>query len=255
MDLELRGKWALVTGASKGIGAAVAQVLAEEGCHLHLAARNDEALTALAESLQTVHGVQVEVHVIDLRNRAQRRQLADNCGTIDILVNNAGDIPGGTLQDIDEDRWRQAWELKVFGYIDLTRAVYARMQAQGHGAIVNIIGLAGERFDAGYIAGSSANAALMAFTRALGGRSMEHGIRVAGINPGSIRTDRIITLLKTRAQAKFGDESRWEELAAQMSMGQPREIADVAAFLASKRASYVSGAVLAVDGGAASRVG
>jgi len=113
---------------------------------------------------------------------------------IDILVNNAGDIPGGSIDKIDEATWRHAWELKVLRYINLTRAIYAQMKARGHGVIINDIGAAGEKFDANYICGSAGNAALMAFTRALGGKSLADNIRVVGINPGPVGTDRHVTL-------------------------------------------------------------
>ena len=96
--------------------------------------------------------------------------------------------------------WRHAWELKVFGYINITRAIYAQMKARGGGVIVNDIGVAGEKFDANYICGSAGNAALMSFTRALGSKSLADNIRVVGINPGPVGTDRHVTLLKTRAK-------------------------------------------------------
>ena len=122
----------------------------------------------------------------------------------------------------------------MFGYINLCRIYYERMKARGSGVIVNVIGAAGERFDANYITGAAGNAALMTFTRALGGRSLDDGVRVVGINPGPVETDRIVTLMKTRAAAQFGDESRYPELMARYPLGRaasPREIADLALFL------------------------
>src|SRR6201986_946416 len=211
MDLHLRGKRVLITGASKGIGAAAAEAFAEEGSHLHLAARNADALEALAQRLRAAHGIEVQVHVVDLRQQDQLAGLATAAADIDVLVNNAGDIPGGSIDKIDEATWRHAWELKVFGYINLTRAIYAQMKARGHGVIVNDIGAAGEKFDANYVCGSAGNAALMAFTRALGGKSLADNIRVVGINPGPVGTDRHVTLLKTRAKNQFGDENRYKE--------------------------------------------
>ena len=251
MDLHLRGKSALVTGASKGIGAAVAEALAEEGCHLHLAARSSDATKALAERLRSTHQVNVTAHTTDLRNSADLQRLARDAAGVDILVNNAGDIPGGSLDKVDEATWRHAWELKVFGYINLTRLVHAEMQKRGHGVIVNIVGAAGERFDYDYIAGSTGNAALMAFTRTLGGRSLHYGVRVVAINPGPVATDRFVTMLKTRAKHQFGDESRYGELTKGLPQGRaatPREIADMAAFLASDRSGYTSGTVITIDG-------
>ena len=154
MELGLRGKTVLITGASKGIGAATAEVFAEEGCHLRLAARDEALLLTLAERLTREHGVKAYVHVADLRQSDQVAGLAAAADDIDILINNAGDIPGGPLDMIDEATWRQAWDLKVFGYINLTRAYFTQMKAKGRGVIVNIIGSAGERMDAHYIAGS-----------------------------------------------------------------------------------------------------
>src|SRR5690606_449637 len=122
-------------------------------------------------------------------------RLGSELGTPDILVNCAGAIPRGRLNELDEARWRDAWELKLFGYINLSRSVYGRMAGRGSGVILNIIGVGGERPTAEYIAGSTANAALMAFTRALGGESVDHGVRVLGINPGLVATDRMVTLL------------------------------------------------------------
>ena len=236
MDLHLRGKRVLITGASKGIGAAAAEAFAEEGCHLHLAARSVELLSALAERLRKSHQINVTTHIVDLRKSDDIARLVTEAGDIDVLVNNAGDIPGGSIDKIDEATWRHAWDLKVFGFINLTRLVYARMKAQGHGVIVNDIGAAGEKFDANYITGSAGNAALMAFTRALGGKSLADNIRVVGINPGPVGTD------------------RYRELQAGLPLkrpAHPREIADLMAYLASDRSGYTTGVIFTVDGGLA----
>ncbi|GII55453.1 short-chain dehydrogenase [Planotetraspora thailandica] len=248
MNLNLRGRRALITGASKGIGAATAEVLAEEGCDLHLAARSAPALEDLARRLRAAHSVGVSVHPVDLRLPEDLDRLAGDVPDLDILVNNAGDIPGGSLDAVDGKAWRHAWDLKVFGYVDLTRLVYARMKARGRGVIINNIGNAGERVDSNYIAGSSGNAALMAFTRALGGRSLNDGIRVVGVNPGPVATERILTLLK----AHEGKENAYADLMAGYPLGRaanPREIADLIAFLVSDRSAYTSGAGFTVDGG------
>jgi len=252
MDLHLRGKRVLITGASKGIGAAAAEAFADEGCHLLLAARSGDQLTALAHRLRTAHQIDATTCVVDLRKSEDLARLAAAAAGIDILVNNAGDIPGGPIDRIDEATWRHAWDLKVFGYINLTRAIYAQMKAQGGGVIVNDIGAAGEKFDANYICGSAGNAALMAFTRALGGKSLADNIRVVGINPGPVGTDRHVTLLKTRAKNQFGDESRYREFQQGLPLGRPahaREIGDLMAFLASDRSGYTSGVIFTVDGG------
>ena len=162
----------------------------------------------------------------------------------------------GDLLRVDEDTWRRAWDLKVFGYINLTRQVYSRMKVRKSGVIVNILGNAGEKLDASYIAGSTANAGLMAFTRTLGGVSHADGIRVVGINPGPVATDRLKNLFRQRAEAKFGDPERYPELFAGMSFGRPaspEEIAWMTAFLASERSAYTSGCIVTIDGGLAAR--
>jgi NAD(P)-dependent dehydrogenase (short-subunit alcohol dehydrogenase family) len=242
MELNLKGKRALVTGGSKGIGRACAQVLAAEGCTVLVAARNPEP------------GPQAKA--IDLSQRGAPEALAQWAGELDILVNNAGAIPGGDLLKVDEDTWRRAWDLKMFGYINLTRQVYARMKQRKRGVIVNIIGNAGEKLDASYIAGSTANAGIMAFTRALGGASHADGIRVLGINPGPVSTDRLKSLFRQRAETKFGDAERYAELFSGMSFGRPatpEEIAWAVAFLASDRSAYTTGCILSIDGGLAAR--
>lgn len=256
MDLKLRGKTVLVTGASQGIGAGLAEVFAEEGCDLHLVARSVEKLEDLAARLRQAHGVTVSVHEQDISAPGAAESIHAAAGRVDILVNNAGAIPGGDLWQVDGEAWRKGWEVKVFGYIDLCRVYYADMKAAGGGVILNNIGNGGENFDFRYIAGSTGNAALMAFTRALGGPSLDDGIRVLGINPGPVATDRIVKIMKKRATEQWGDESRYGELMAAYPLGRAasvREVADLFAFLASPRSAYTSGTIITVDGGITSR--
>ena len=155
-----------------------------------------------------------------------------------------------------EPKWREAWDLKVFGYVNCTRAMLEKFYARKKGVIVNIIGLAGESFNYDYVAGTMGNAGLIAFTRAVGSRSVEHGVSVVAINPPATRTDRMLTLLTGQAQQKFGDPNRWPELTTHMPFGRPAEpdeVADLAVFLASDRASYISGVVMTLDGGQAAK--
>lgn len=252
MEMELTGKRVLVTGASKGIGLACAIAFAKEGCDLVLSARNGDALRAAAEDIRQRHNVNVAVHAADLSEAAARAGLHAAHPEIDVLVNNAGAIPGGTVHDISLERWQQAWQLKVFGYIHMVQLYLPQMEARGAGTIINIIGMAGRGPRADYICGAAGNASLIAFTGALGGRSVDKGVRVAGINPAATRTDRIITLAKSRAQTRWGDESRWEETLQGLPMGRPaevEEIADLAVFMASPRGGYLSGTTVDVDGG------
>lgn len=256
MDLRLKGKSALVTGASQGIGEGIARTFAQEGVHLHLTARNAERLGQLRKEIAAAADVRVEVHPLDITAPGACETLAERCGEVDILVNNAGVIPSGSLFEVDEARWRAGWELKVFGYINLCRLVYPRMKARGGGVIINNIGNGGEVFDPQYIAGTTGNACLMAFTRALGGHSLDDNIRVVGVNPGPVNTDRIYNMLKKRARTVLGDEDRYRELEARYPLQRPahlHEITDLIAFLASYRSGYTSGTIFTVDGGIASR--
>jgi len=196
----------------------------------------------------------VTIHPTDLSDGDAARALIVACKDIDILVNNAGAIPGGDIAAIQEPRWREAWDLKVFGYVNTCRAAYANMKARGKGVIVNVIGAAGERPSAGYIAGSAGNASLMAFTRGLGGRSRADNIRVVAINPGLTRTDRMITLMRTWAERDLGDPKRWEEmLDADFPPAEPEEIAAMVALLASDLSASTTGTVITIDGGMSSR--
>jgi NAD(P)-dependent dehydrogenase (short-subunit alcohol dehydrogenase family) len=247
MDLGLKGRTALITGGSKGIGLACAQRFAAEGCALHLVSRDQARLEAARTAIRAQHPVEVTLHAADLRDGGAVKRVAAAAGAVDILVNNAGDIPGGSVLDIDEAQWRHAWDLKVFGYINMTREVLAGMKARGRGVIVNVIGMAGEKPSYEYICGAVANAGLAAFTKGLGGKSPEFGVRVVAVHPPATRTDRIMTLVRNVAKQKYGDESRAEEVLASGSFGrviEPEQVADTVAFLASDRAGQLSGVVL-----------
>src|SRR3954469_23327088 len=256
MELGLRGRKALVTGASKGIGRACAEVLAEEGCDIVLVSRTAADLEAVRAKIAGEHNVSVRYFALDLSDSKNVDKLAAECADIDLLVNNAGAIPGGNIAEIDEKRWREAWDLKVFGYINMTRRFYALMAERKKGVIVNILGAAGENPDFNYIAGSSGNASLMAFTRAMGGTAPRDGLRVVGINPGPVMTDRLVTLMRTRARTQFGDPERWTEYMKPLAFGRaakPEEIGWMAAFLASALSAYTTGSIITIDGGGSSR--
>ncbi len=255
MDLELAGRRALVTGASKGIGLACAVRLAQEGCSVQLAARTEATLAQAANAIDAAApGASVRTHAVDLSVSAEQRRLVEAAGEIDILINNAGAIPAGDLASVDEETWRTAWDLKVLGYINLCRFVYPAMITRGGGVILNVIGAAAVRPQPGYIAGAVGNSGLVALTSALGSRSLRDGVRVLAVNPGLILTDRMADLLKRGARSRFDDETRWEELIpADPAPGNVEQVADVVAFLVSERASHVSGTTLAIDGGASAR--
>jgi NAD(P)-dependent dehydrogenase (short-subunit alcohol dehydrogenase family) len=146
-------------------------------------------------------------------------------------------------------------ELKVIATALLTREIYLRMKERRQGTIVNVIGNCGERPDPEIIVATITNSGLMGFTRALGSVSPRFGVRVLGVNPGPTATDRLVMLMRKKAQDRLGDAERWRELADPLPMGRPatpEEVADMVVFACSARASYVSGTILTVDGGVAS---
>jgi NAD(P)-dependent dehydrogenase (short-subunit alcohol dehydrogenase family) len=253
MDLRLKSRVALVTGASRGIGLAVANSLAAEGCDLHIAARTKSDIEDAARRLTAEHGVRVTSHAHDLSDPTAVEQLAKECSGVDILVNNAGAIPKGHFEKTTDAGLREGWDLKLFGYLNLARPLYSAMCARGRGVIANIIGVAGERPPFDGIAGAAANAALIAFTKALGSHSLERGVRVVAINPGPTRTERQINRFKERAQIELGDSNRYTELLGSRPFAEPRHIGDAVAFLASDRAEFITGTMINIDGGISAR--
>lgn len=256
MKLGLEGKTVLVTGASRGIGRAIAEAFAEEGCRLCLASRSEAGLAAFAEELRARAGTTVETLAIDLAEPGSTARLHARFPHVDILVNNAGNTPRGDLLQLDEQAWRAGWELKIFGFINCTRLYYADMVARRSGTIINIIGMGAEKLDYTYAAGSTGNAALAAFTRTVGSMSLDHGVRVLGVNPGWTETDKAVASLRRRAEEAGGDPDAWRDMLVgwpAQRMIQPREIADVVCFLGSERASAVCGTVVAIDGGFGAR--
>jgi NAD(P)-dependent dehydrogenase (short-subunit alcohol dehydrogenase family) len=252
MDLRLKDKRVVVTGASKGIGLAISRSFAREGAQVFMAARTADRLEAAAAQLRSETGAQIATLALDASTADAGARLLRFAGDIDILVNNAGAIPGGDLVKIDEARWREAWELKLFGYVNITRQVLPAMTARKTGVIANIIGMAGAAPRWEYICGSTANAALMAFTNAAGAASPRDGVRVFGINPSPTRSDRLVTLMQQTAEQKLGDASRWMELTTGLPFGrmaEPEEISELTAFCCSPLCSYLSGTVINVDGG------
>lgn len=253
MDMQVAGKRVLVTGGSKGIGLACGHSFAREGCDVILASRDAAALETAADGIRARHQVKVAVFTGDLSRSEDRVALHRAHPGVDVLVNNAGAIPAGTVHDIDLARWQEAWALKVFGYIHLTQLYLPEMEARKDGVIVNIIGMAGRAPRADYVCGAAGNASLIAFTAAVGGKSPDHNVRVVGIAPGATMTDRVITLNRTRARIKYGDETRWQEMMQGLPLGRAghaEEIADLAVFCASPRGGYLSGTTIDVDAGA-----
>ena len=165
--------------------------------------------------------MRVDTVAADLSDSSKVDQLARDYPDIDILVNNAGAIPGGSLLNVDEATWRKAWDLKVFGYVNMCRAFYALMQKRKRGVIVNVVGNAADTHDPEYICGVAGNAALAAFTQSLGSVSAKDGIRVVAINPGPVATDRLVTLMKQKGARPHRQRGQLER-SAQAAAVRPR---------------------------------
>jgi 3-oxoacyl-[acyl-carrier protein] reductase len=254
MDLGLEGKRVLITGGSKGIGLAIAHSFAAEGANIVIVSRTQAALESAAGEVRRKHNAKVTAHPADLSDAKSRQRLHESFPDIDILVNNAGAIPGGGIADVSIDRWQEAWSLKVFGYIHLCQLYVAKMKARKAGTIINIIGMGGRAVRPDYICGAAGNAAIIGFTNALGAETPRYNVRLFGINPAATMTERIVTISKGRAKARFGDESRWEEAldAANLPFGRIKtaeEVAALATMLSAPQVHYLSGTVIDMDGG------
>ena len=253
MELELSANVAIVTGASRGIGRAIAQALAAEGMRLVLAARSRELLDELAKSLPT----ECLVQAVDLRYPDAPAAVVETTikqfGRLDLLVNNAGATQRGDFLKLGDESWADGFSLKFFGAMRCCRAAWPHL-VTSKGAIVNIVGIGGRTGSAEFTIGGSVNAALLNLTKCLADRGVADGVRVNAINPGSIATDRLQTRVKALATERGVEPAvASREMAQAMRIerfGEPAEIASVVAFLASRQAAYLNGAIIDVDGGA-----
>jgi NAD(P)-dependent dehydrogenase (short-subunit alcohol dehydrogenase family) len=252
MDLNLSGKVAIVTGASRGIGRAIATTLAAEGVKLVLAARSGGDLGSLVSSLP----VDCLIQAVDLcEPRIPQKVVSaavEKFGCIDILVNNAGATKRGDFLVLTDDEWTDGFALKFYGAMRLCRAAWPHLQSS-QGSIINIIGIGGRTGSAEFAIGGTVNAALMNLTKVLADRGIKDGVRVNAVNPGSIGTERLQTRVKNFATEQNIDISEAANgMAKKLGVsrfGEPAEIAHAVAFLASSRAAYIQGAILDVDGG------
>ncbi|MDG2244544.1 MAG: SDR family oxidoreductase [Rhodospirillaceae bacterium] len=257
MDLLLKDKVAIITGASRGLGAASAAALAAEGTNLILSARDEGALTAQSKQLIAEHGVRVVTVPADLTQGAISDKVVkasiDAFDRIDILVNSAGASQGGLFWEVPDQVWQDSIELKVMGTIRMMRAVIPHMIDNKGGRIVNIVGNTGAQPSPRLLPGSAANAALLAVTRGLGEELAPHNIIVNALNPGPTRTERWTNLMAKLAESSGITvpevESHYTDQIPMDRLAEPEEIGLLAAFLASERAANMTGACLTADGG------
>lgn len=252
MDLQLANKVGIVTGASKGIGRAIAKTLAQEGMRVVVVARSRSQLDELAAPL----GDDCLVQAVDLMNPDAPAAIVAAAmaryGRIDVLVNNAGATKRGDFLTFSESDWADGFALKFFGAMRLSRAAWPHL-CSSSGAIVNIVGIGGRTGQAEFAIGGAVNAALLNLTKVLADRGVKDGVRVNAINPGGIATDRLQTRLRTFAAEHHIDLGKAEQEMARASgvarFGQPEEIARLVAFLASPQAAFCQGSIVDADGG------
>ena len=256
MDLQLAGKHVLITGASKGIGLACAAAFLEEGARVTLVARTESTLREAAAGLGANVADRVAVFAADLRDADAALAMVDaaeaEIGPIDVLVNSAGAAKRTPPSELNPAAWHAAMDAKYFTYVHVIDPVVKRMAARRSGAIVNIIGMGGKMGNPVHIAGGAANAALMLATAGLAAAYAKQGVRVNGINPGPVATERLLQQVEVdgRLAASEGRAAPADP-GARMAMGRvarPDEIAAMAVFLASGKASYVNGAIVPMDG-------
>jgi 3-oxoacyl-[acyl-carrier protein] reductase len=257
MDLGLGNKVALVAAASRGLGAAIARELAAEGARLVICARGSEALNATAAAISAETGAETHAVVADVSTAAGVAEVTGHAlsrfGRVDILVTNAGGPPAGTFDAHGWEQWQRAVDLTLRSAVELTRGVLPGMRERRWGRIVNVTSIAAKQPVDNLMLSNSIRAAVTGFARTLANEVARDGITVNNILPGYTRTERVESLADSTAK-KEGIEPRdvllrFEREIPMGRLGEPRELAALAAFLSSERASYITGQSIAVDGG------
>ena len=257
MDLGIRGKVALVSASSRGLGRAIAEELAAEGANLVVCARGEDALRKTADDIRKSSGVEVVDVAADVSDPAGVdgvvRAAFDKFGKVDILVTNSGGPPSGSFESLSPEMWDAATRLLLTSAVGLARAVLPGMKERRWGRILNVTSIAVKQPIEGLMLSNSLRAAVTGFARTLANEVAPFNVTVNNLMPGYTRTDRVEQLARatgersgTSAKDAF---AKWEKEIPMGRLGEPREFAALAAFLASDRASYITGSSIAVDGG------
>ena len=257
MDLQLKGKTALVTGGSEGIGKAIAETLAREGVDVAICARRQGPLEDVAAAMAKATGQKIVPIAADLTQDEDARRFveasAEALGRIDILVNNAGSAPGGVIENLSEEDWARALQLKFMGYVRCMRYTLPIMRNQGSGRIVNLIGNDGVKTSYWEVAPGAANAAGQNLTKSLASQYGKYGISLAAVNPGPVRTERWAGLVKTMARDMDLSYEEADQLApTSIPLGriaEVNEVANLVVMLASPLMHFVNGTMIEIDGG------
>ena len=255
MELGLKGKIALVTGSSRGIGRGIALALADEGCDLLLTGRDAQALEAVAQSIRD-KGRKAAARAVDLCEPRAGEILVESVrsefGGLDILVNNAGATKRGDFFELTDADWEAGYALKFFAHVRLTRAAWPLLKER-HGALVAIAGTSGRKPDKRFTIGSSVNAAVAAFTKCLADLGKEDGVRVNCINPSLVETERqwrrIHAEVERTGQPEANIRAQFCRETGIIRFGKVEDVADFVAFIVSSRATWLHGATLDLDGG------
>jgi len=257
MDLQLKGKCALVTGGSEGIGRAIAMTLAKEGVNVAICARRQEPLEKTAEEIRNAYGVTVVAISADLTKDAEAKNFVEKAakelGSLDLMINNAGSAPGGVIETLTEADWEQAMQLKFMGYVRCLRYALPIMVKQGGGRVVNLIGNDGVKPSYWEIAPGAANAAGQNMTLSLAGQYGRHNISFCAVNPGPVRTERWAGLVSAMSRDMGISYEEADKLApASIALGRIAEVEEVAnlvVMLASPLVQMANGTMIEIDGG------
>lgn len=255
MDLGISGRVALVTGASRGLGRAIAVRLAQEGMHVAIAARDRSSLDRVAEDIRAL-GVKALPIVADLSTTAAAdaviQAVIAEFGQLNLLVNNAGATRRGDFLKLTDADWASGFDLKFFGAVRLARSAWLQLQ-QSKGMVLNIGGVGGFAAEAEFMIGGSVNAAIGLFTKALSDRGIRDGVRVLAIHPGTFRTERFDARVRTHmAQHNLSFEDACESMRKAHNIarfGKPEELATLIAMLASDSIEFLQGSIIVMDGG------